>query len=202
VNAPPAFRQQLLSAIPRLRRYARSLVMDAAHADDLVQTALERALVHWQQFEPQRDIVVWLISIAHNAHMDELRRNARISVLDPDALADAQDAQQQQRAREACHGGGGGGGDPAHHTGLRLDLINALQRLPLEQREPLLLVCVEQLSYAECAEVLHIPVGTVMSRLSRGRAALRAWLDGGSTAGGLPPAVPAAPSARQLKRVV
>jgi RNA polymerase sigma-70 factor (ECF subfamily) len=198
VNAPHAFRQQLLSAIPRLRRYARSLVMDAAHADDLVQTALERALVHWQQFEPQRDLTVWLISIAHNAHMDELRRNARLSVLDPGALADAQDAQQQQRAREAHHHGGGG--DPAHHTGLRLDLINALQRLPLEQREPLLLVCVEQLSYLECAEVLHIPVGTVMSRLSRGRAALRAWLDGG---GPTSPAVPvAAPSTRQLKRVV
>jgi RNA polymerase sigma-70 factor (ECF subfamily) len=197
VNAPHAFRQQLLSAIPRLRRYARSLVMDAAHADDLVQTALERALVHWQQFEPQRDLTVWLISIAHNAHMDELRRNARLSVLDPDALTEAQDARQQQHARGAADGG-----DPAHHTGLRLDLINALQRLPLEQREPLLLVCVEQLSYAECAEVLHIPVGTVMSRLSRARVALRAWLDGGSTQTLPTPAPSAAPSTRQLKRVV
>ena len=60
VSAPPAFRQQLLAAIPRLRRYARSLVYDAQNADDLVQNALERALGHWRQFDPRRDIVLWL----------------------------------------------------------------------------------------------------------------------------------------------
>ena len=72
VNAPDAFRQQLLGAIPRLRRYARSLVFDVHAADDLVQTALERALAHWHQFDQRRDILLWTISIAHNAFMDAL----------------------------------------------------------------------------------------------------------------------------------
>src|SRR5918912_909747 len=136
VIAPTAFRQQLLATIPRLRRYARSLVFDPSAADDLVQTALERALAHWHQFDQRRDILVWVISIAHNA---------QATTPDP---------------------------------GLRMDLLAALARLPVEQREPLLLVTLEQLSYAECADVLRIPVGTVMSRVSRGRATLRALLDG------------------------
>src|SRR3982750_4188274 len=80
VIAPTAFRQQLLGAIPRLRRYARSLVFDPSSADDLVQTALERALAHWHQFDQRRDILVWTISIAHNAYMDDRRRNARMPI--------------------------------------------------------------------------------------------------------------------------
>ena len=76
VIAPTAFRQQLLATIPRLRRYARSLVFDPSAADDLVQTALERALAHWHQFDQRRDILVWVLSIAHNAHMDERRRHS------------------------------------------------------------------------------------------------------------------------------
>ena len=61
MDAPAAFRQQLLGAIPRLRRYARSLLFDTHSADDLVQTALERALVHWRKFDPSREMVVWLL---------------------------------------------------------------------------------------------------------------------------------------------
>ena len=80
---------------------------------------------------------------------------------------------------------------PGADIGLRLDLVAALQKLPIDQREPLLLVTLEQLSYAECAELLRIPIGTVMSRISRGRAALRALLEG---------RVPAAASS--LRRVV
>ncbi len=165
VQAPDCFRQQLLAAIPRLRRYARSLAFDTATADDLVQTAVERALSHWHQFDQRRDMLVWLLSIAHNAFMDQRRRDSRMAFVDP-AQADAQ--QDLQRA------------DPGHDVGLRLDLMAALARLPLEQREPLLLVSVEQFSYAECAELLGIPVGTVMSRVSRARVALRALLDGGA----------------------
>ena len=176
VDAPPAFRQQLLGAIPRLRRYARSLVFDVSAADDLVQTALERALSHWHQFDQRRDILVWTISIAHNAYMDDRRRHARMSMVEP---------------RE----GHGGPEDwlaaNSPDIGLRLDLVAALQQLPLEQREPLLLVTLEQLSYAECAELLRIPIGTVMSRISRGRTALRGLLDGN------PPH-----AARSLRRVV
>ena len=160
MHAPPPFRQQLLELVARLRRYARTLSFDAAGADDLTQQALERALLHWQQYDPRRDMAVWLLSIAHNAHVDRLRREARVTVTDPEQLRHVQDAQ----TAALCGG---------HDLGLRLDLQAALARLPAEQREPLLLVCVEQLGYAEVAEVLQIPLGTVMSRVSRGRAAMR-----------------------------
>jgi len=180
VTAPTAFRQQLLSTIPRLRRYARSLVFDASAADDLVQTALERALAHWHQFDQRRDILVWVISIAHNAHMDDRRRRSHLVNVEPLDLQDGPDSVAA----------------PASDPGLRMDLVAALSRLPVEQREPLLLVTLEQLSYAECAEVLHIPIGTVMSRISRGRAALRALLDGHV------PATPTHSATRSLRRVV
>ena len=150
---------------------------DPTHADDLVQTTLERALSHWHQFDQRRDLLVWAISIAHNAFMDERRRDKRMP------LAAAYDGDDAAPAWEPS--------TPGPDVGLRLDLVAALERLPVEQREPLLLVSLEQLSYAECAEALQIPVGTVMSRVSRGRAALRAFLDGRA-------AVPA----RGLRRVV
>ena len=165
--APPAFRRQLLDAIPRLRRYARSLGLDGAQADDLTQLTLERALSRWQQFDDARDMTVWLLSIAHNAHLDGRRRDARLTVVDPEEMQRAQDA---------------GGGDPGTDVGLRLDLLRALARLAPEQRETLLLVCVEQLSYAETAQVMGTPIGTVMSRVCRARAALRRLMDGGSAA--------------------
>ncbi len=163
MDAPPAFRQQLLQAIPRLRRYARSLAFDSTLADDLTQQALERALTHWHQFDQRRDLLVWLLSIAHNAYLDMRRREARVTVTDPAELQRVQD---------------GEGGDAGTDVGLRMDLLAALKRLSPEQREPLLLVCVEQLSYAEVAEVMRIPVGTVMSRVCRARAVLRQFLDG------------------------
>ena len=167
--APSAFRQQLLGAVPRLRRYARSLVFEESQADDLVQSTLERALTHWHQFDQSRDMLVWLLSIAHNAHQDMRRRQARMQTFDPAQLQAAQDSL---------------GGDPGVDVGLRLDLLAALARLSPEQREPLLLVCVEQFSYAEVAEVMHIPVGTVMSRVCRARATLRGLLDGQARAPG------------------
>ena len=89
MHAPAAFRQQLLGAIPRLRRYARSLVMEVHLADDLVQTALERALAHWHQFDQRRDLVLWALSILHNAHLDFRRRDARTTTMDPADLAAA-----------------------------------------------------------------------------------------------------------------
>ena len=164
MNAPPAFRQQLLAAIPRLRRYARSLLFDTHSADDLVQTVLERALGHWRQFDPRRDLVLWLLSIAHNAHLDALRRDRRLDVLPPERVQEALDLLQPH----------------SNDAGLRLDLTAALGRLTPDQRSALLLVLVEQLSYAEAAEVLQVPAGTVMSRVSRARAVMREWLDGGA----------------------
>lgn len=177
MTAPHAFRQQLLAAIPRLRRYAHSLCFDAAAADDLAQTTLERALTHWHQFDQRRDIVVWLLSIAHNAYLDLRRRERRVTSVEPELLEAIQDQRQH---------------DPGADVGLRLDLTAALAALPPEQREPLLLVSVEQLSYAECAEALGIPIGTVMSRVSRARAALRENLEGGARR----------PQARVLRRVI
>lgn len=175
MRAPETFCRQLLEAVPRLRRYARTLVFDSAAADDLAQSTIERALAHWHQFDQRRDMVVWLLSIAHNAFLDSRRRDSRLAITDPDELQRAQDL---------------AGGDPGPDVGLRLDLQAALRRLSPAQREPLLLVCVEQLSYAEVAEVMQIPVGTVMSRVCRARAALREFLDGS-----------AAP-AKALRRVV
>jgi RNA polymerase sigma-70 factor (ECF subfamily) len=165
VQAPDPFRQALLAAIPRLRRYARSLLMDAGSADDLVQTTLERALLHWQQFDHQRELLVWLLSIAHNAFADQRRRDNRLSIVDPTELDAQQDLQRS---------------DPGADVGLRIDLMAALSKLSPEQREPLLLVSVEQFSYAECAQALGIPIGTVMSRISRARVALREHLDSGN----------------------
>lgn len=179
MQADDVFRHQLLGVIPRLRRYARSLVFDSPAADDLVQTTLERALAHWHQFDQRRDLLVWVLSIAHNAYLDQRRRDARLSIVDPERASADQDAR---------------GGDPGVDVGLRIDLVHALSRLSPEQREPLLLVAVEQLTYAECAEVLRIPVGTVMSRVSRARATLRQHLDGS--------AKPASGPLRNLRRVV
>jgi len=168
LDAPAAFRRQLLACIPRLRRYARSLVFDTQEADDLTQSALERALAHWHQFDQKRDMLVWLLSIAHNAHLDVRRRDGRIAFTDPDELRQTQDRT---------------GSDPGTDVGLRLDLLAALHRLGADQREALLLVCVEQLTYAEVAEVMQIPIGTVMSRVCRARAALRQFLESGGRAG-------------------
>ena len=104
------------------------------------------------------------LSIAHNAHLDALRRDRRLDVLPPERVTEVLDAQQAL------------GGD----VGLRLDLTAALEHLVPDQRSALLLVLVEQLSYAEAAEVLQVPAGTVMSRVSRARVAMREWLDGGA----------------------
>ena len=180
MNAPAPFRRRLLDEIPRLRRYARSLTFDVASADDLAQQTLERALQRWQQFDVAREMRVWLLSIAHNLHRDTARREARLSVVDPDEL---------QRLNDDARGDAAG-----HDIGLRIDLRKALAALPPEQRDAVLLVFVEQLSYAEVAEVLRIPIGTVMSRVWRGRVTLRSVLDGNGDRRGEP--------GGQLKRVV
>lgn len=169
VTAPEPFRRQLMAAVPRLRRYARSLTSDGSAADDLVQGTLERALTHWHQFDQGRDLLVWLLSIAHNAHLDQIRREQRWTTLAPEQLDAVRDAQSA---------------DPGVDLGLRLDMLAAFARLSADHREVLMLVGVEQFSYAEAAEVLRLPVGTVMSRLSRARVALRLALDGGQGEGG------------------
>lgn len=144
--------------IPALRRYARALMRDRAAADDLVQDCLERAITRWHQRHADGDARAWLFRILHNLAINRLR-------------------QAQSRGP---HIGLEVAGEtmpvlaPAQEEGLRhRDILLALQQLPEEQRSVLLLVSVEDLSYAAAARVLDIPLGTVMSRLARGRERLR-----------------------------
>jgi RNA polymerase sigma-70 factor, ECF subfamily len=152
--------QRLVELIPRLRRYARALVGDRATADDLVQDTLERAWSARERWQRRGEVRAWMFGIMHNLFVDRLRRSrAR-----PEDGAGDDVPEQTVRAMQA------------DRLELR-DLDRALQRLPPEQREVLLLVAVEELSYAEVAAVAGVPIGTVMSRLSRARARLRAELD-------------------------
>lgn len=152
---------QLLTCIPRLRRYARALVGDRAGADDLVQDTLERAWQRLSGWHKESDMRPWLFSIMHNLHVDQRRKPAipTVSLEDEDALAAS--AFPSDRL-----------------TGY--DLESALRLLAAEQREILLLVVLEEMSYAEVAATLGIPMGTVMSRLSRARERLRTLVEGHS----------------------
>lgn len=150
----------ILAEIPRLRRYARALLGDRAAADDLVQDTLERAWRRLAQWRAGSDLRAWLFSIMHNLRVDQLRR----PVLPTQAL---DDDSEQAPSR------------PTQSDQLELlDLEAALRQLPDEQRAVLLLVALEEMSYAEVAAALDIPLGTVMSRLSRGRERLRQIMDG------------------------
>ena len=140
--------------VPALRRYARALLRDRTAADDLVQDCLERAISRWNQRRDDGDPRAWLFTILHNLAMTRLSRSSQAP---PHVVLD--DA-----------AGPGLSVSPSQEDGMRYrDLLAALQHLPDEQRTVLLLVTVEELSYADAARVLDIPVGTVMSRLSRAR---------------------------------
>lgn len=143
--------------IPALRRYARALMRERAAADDLVQDCLERAISRWHQRRLEDDARAWIFTILHNLAMTRLRRASQRPV--HVGLDDADAANLASAARQE---------DGLRHR----DLLNALAQLPDEQRTVLLLVTVEELSYAETARVLDVPIGTVMSRLSRARARL------------------------------
>ncbi|AYG63797.1 sigma-70 family RNA polymerase sigma factor [Rhizobium jaguaris] len=149
--------------IPALRRYARALLHDATGADDLVQDCLERVISHWHQRRRDGDPRTWVFAILHNLAINRLRQSARRGVHVP--LEDAEEAMLSR--------------PPAQEDALiRRDIVAALALLPEEQRSVLLLVSVEDLSYAQAAEVLSIPIGTVMSRLARARERLRHLLEG------------------------
>ena len=143
------------ACIPRLRRYARALTGDTREADDLVQDTLERALVKRHLWREGSDLRAWMFTIMHNVFVNQVRSRA-----------------SESRLREE--------GEPDVETPDRaLDLLNigdmdaALRKLPVDQREVLLLVALEDMSYLEAACALDIPVGTVMSRLFRARERLR-----------------------------
>ena len=151
--------ESIVELIPRLRRYARALTGDRAAADDLVQDTLERAWSKLHLYRRGTDLRAWLFTVMHNVYVNQLRA-AR-----PGAQLDEEMPELSQAAHETA--------------GLELrDLDLAIRRLPPEQREVLLLVVLEDMSYGEAAGSLGIPVGTVMSRLARAREKLRAMLSG------------------------
>lgn len=151
--------------IPALRRYARALLRNPSDADDLVQDCLERAVSRWHQRRPDGDARTWLYAILHNLAVSQMRQRARRGVHLP--VEDVAEASLSVA--------------PNQDDGLRhRDLMAALDQLPEEQRDVLLLVTVEGLSYAETAHVLSIPVGTVMSRLARARDRMIQLMDGES----------------------
>lgn len=152
------FQSALVQLLPRLRRFARALTRDMADADDVVQIAVERALKAQDQWQQGTRMASWLFRIVRNAWIDEARsrgRQARVFAPEEDGISV--------------------GTDPVPMLEARIDLGKAqaaMQHLPEEQREAIALVLVEGLTYAEAAKVLDIPMGTLTSRLLRGRAAL------------------------------
>jgi len=155
----------LADQIPSLRRYARALTGNAWAADDLVQDTLERACSKWRLWVAGSDLRAWLFTVMHNVFASQLRRTPP-----PHSVVPLEDAAQELQ----------GGADPGRDPGMGLDLQRCLMQLPEEQRAVLLLVTLEDLSYAEVARVLGIPAGTVMSRLSRARVRLHELMDGAS----------------------
>lgn len=152
--------EAIVIEIPRLRRYARALVGDAAAADDLVQDTLERAWSKRSLWRGAGAMRAWLFGIMHNLRIDQLRRPAIFVRPHEDEMVDMPVRATQSDRLEIR------------------DLEAALRLLPEEQRAVLLLVALEEMTYDEVAKTLEIPLGTVMSRLSRGREKLRAVLDG------------------------
>jgi RNA polymerase sigma-70 factor (ECF subfamily) len=154
------FDSQLIEQIPRLRRYARALTRDAVRADDLVQDTLERAWTKRALWRRGSNLRAWLFTIMHNVYVNQVKAQDKVTEVDLESTvltAKTPTAEQTTAIRDVQEG---------------------LERLPLEMREVLLLVCLEQFTYAETAKLLGIPTGTVMSRLSRGRERLRQWIEG------------------------
>ena len=165
MNRPSSFedvRDQLGALLPQLRRFARVITRHVQDADDLVQVAIEKALTHADQWRPESRLDSWMFGIMKNAWIDEIRaRGRRGRVLAPEeAGLDVGDRSAEDR-------------DTA------LSIQAAMARLPDEQRLAVALVLVEGLSYKEASEALGVPIGTLTSRLARGRDALQAMLDDG-----------------------
>src|SRR5688500_14756539 len=161
------FRSDIAGEVPYLRRFARALTGDAALADDLVQDCIERALRKQHLFDETRRLRAWLFAILRNLYISGLRRNAHeATAKSVDEMISGEDAvKPEQESRLALS-----------------DIASALERLPAAHREVLLLIALEEMSYREVAEIIGVPVGTVMSRLSRARGSLRAMLDDGDAA--------------------
>ena len=152
---PHAFGQQLIALLPNLRRFALSLTRSAATADDLVQITCEKALANKDGFAEGTRFDAWLFRIMRNSWIDQLRKEKTAGTqVDLDALIDIQ---------------GDDGGARAESVLMLKATRAAIMDLPDEQREVLMLTCIEELSYQDTSEILGIPIGTVMSRLARAR---------------------------------
>jgi len=151
--------------IPRLRRYALALTGNREAADDLTQDALERAWRKRALWQPGTDLRAWLFTVMHNVYINGVRSTRATESLDEEGPA--ADAVHSLQAGSAADGGV-----------VLSELRDALVQLAPEQREVVLLVGLEQMSYAEAAAVLDVPIGTVMSRLARARERLRALMSG------------------------
>ena len=151
--------KRLVELIPRLRRYARALVGERSSADDLVQDTLERAWAKLHLYRRGTDLRAWLFTVMHNVHVNRVRATRPVDPLEDEM------PELAQRGTQA--------------DGLLVrDLDRAIARLPADQRAVLLLVTLEEMSYEEVARTLGIPIGTVMSRLSRAREKLRTMMLG------------------------
>jgi len=152
--------------IPALRRFARTLLRgDRERADDLVQDCLERAVAHWHKRQPDRELRGWLFTILFNRFVTDHRRRRRESwhrSLDELEEADVPGCDGAQERTLACR-----------------DLLRGFAELPQDQQTVLLLIAVEDFTYEETARILSVPIGTVMSRLSRGRERLRRYMNEG-----------------------
>lgn len=156
-------RAQLIAALPRLRRFARAITRDVHDADDLVQLSIERALIKYAQQRPESKFESWMFGVMRNAWIDEIRSRGRRNRL------------------FAPEEAGENVGDDASEAQVRMLAVQtAMASLPEEQRLAVALVLVEGLSYREAADVLEVPIGTLTSRLARGREALQKQLAGDS----------------------
>ena len=157
--SPRDLNEELVTLLPRLRRFARALARNVHDADDLVQLTIERALTRAEQLKRDSPLVNWMFGILRNAWIDELRTRAR---------------NQRVFASESA---GQDVGDPGQSDQAELlSVQDALARLPQDQRLAVALVLIEGLSYKEAAHVMEVPIGTLTSRLARGREALQAIL--------------------------
>lgn len=152
---PTAIGQELVALLPRLRRFALVLCRSQSLADDLVQGACERALANAGSWTPGTRFDAWMFRILHNHWIDHLRRMRTEGMTEDVSL-------QRQLI-------GDPGEEPILNRLVLSEVQRAIESLPQEQREVLLLVCADELSYREAADILGVPIGTVMSRLARAR---------------------------------
>ena len=157
-----AFSSKLVAEVPHLRRFARGLCGDASLADDLVQDCLERGLKKQHLYDPNRPLRAWLYAILRNIHVSQWRRTSQFGI-----MADVNDLGAQEPSVA-----------PQQEQNLSITLITqALDKLPPQQREVLVMISLEELSYKDAADIIGVPIGTIMSRLSRARNALHQLLE-------------------------